>query len=80
MAVKINILVFGNIADIINKSEFQLENINNITELKTFLFDKYPDLKEKTFKISVNGEMTNSDTLNLSQNDNIALLPPFAGG
>lgn len=52
---------------------------NRISTLDAVLVAKYPMLKELPYNIVVNHEVASSH-LELEQNDEIALLPPFAGG
>ena len=47
-------------------------------DLQRFFTERFPELKEMTFKIAVNGIMTNE--LPETAIREIALLPPFAGG
>ena len=75
----ITIKYFGLIAEVTQCKE---ENINFsgslISELLLFLFSKYPDLKNKDFQIAQNQEFVSIDT-KVTGNE-LALLPPFAGG
>lgn len=72
---------FGMLAEHIGKSgetiNFQTEN--DVIELNSFFESKYPVLKNLTYKIAVNQELTENTTLNEIPKE-IALLPPFAGG
>jgi molybdopterin synthase sulfur carrier subunit len=43
------------------------------------LLDKFPSLSNYRFQVAVNKERIKGNVL-LSDNDEIALLPPFAGG
>lgn len=57
----------------INNPSFSVEELNKL------LLDKYPALQEMSFKIAVNQNIAEPTVL-LNENDEIALLPPFAGG
>ncbi|WP_233357749.1 MoaD/ThiS family protein [Haloflavibacter putidus] len=46
--------------------------------MKQNLFEKYPELQQKDFKIAQNQELVSDETLLTGQE--IAVLPPFAGG
>jgi len=75
----ITIKYFGLIAEI---TQCENESISfsekNIKELLELLYVKYPTLKHKDFQVAQNQELVSQQTL-LTGNE-IALLPPFAGG
>ncbi|MBW6483098.1 MAG: MoaD/ThiS family protein [Vicingaceae bacterium] len=73
---------FGMIAE---KTAITKEMLNagndslSVEDLNKLLCNKYPALKEINYKIAVNQTLAD-DFLLLNENDEIALLPPFAGG
>ncbi len=79
MEAGIRVLYFGITGDISGKPEEFFSEITNVADLKSELFTNYPKLKEQPFKISVNQVFAN-DSFRLREGDEIALLPPFAGG
>lgn len=71
---------FGMTAEASGKEEEELSNhYSSIQELKKDLFIKYPDLVNMNFKIAANQTLI-GDEYDLIGNEEIALLPPFAGG
>lgn len=50
-----------------------------VSELKKALEVRYPRLKEQTYRIAIDGKLSEEETL-VEANSEIALLPPFAGG
>ncbi len=74
-----NIKVFGQLEDIMQANEIAVEAVDDTEVLFQLLFEKYPALKEKKFKIAVNKKMIEEKTM-LKPDDEIALLPPFSGG
>ena len=74
-----NIKVFGQLTDIFNGENINIENAADLTELKNRLIDSYPALSGKTFVIAVNKKIIH-ENISLTQNAEIALLPPFSGG
>lgn len=80
--VELNILAFGIAKDIIGKQTFSLDlqEASNVDQLKSKLFENYPELKKLTsLSIAVNNEyVALSQVLNAS--DEIALIPPVSGG
>ena len=75
----INIKYFGQIAEVTQVENEQFDfNKNSVSELIELLFNKYPELKAKDFKVALNQELVDVDTQ--ITGGEIALLPPFAGG
>jgi len=78
--VTLKLKYFGMTAEASGKDEELLDNnYSSVKELKADLLAKYPNLLEINFKVAVNQEIVNDD-YKLSGNEEIALLPPFAGG
>ena len=78
----ITLKYFGLIADITNTNEelFSFDKSDFTThDLINQLHEKYTGLQDVSFAIAVNKSIR-TETLNLNNNDTIALLPPFAGG
>ncbi len=77
--MKIDVKYFGMLAEITNCDAEQLDiEITTIGDLQNLLLDKYPEFEEKDFRFAQNEELVSSDT-NLTGQE-IAVLPPFAGG
>ena len=75
----INIKYFGQIDELTQTKEENLEFSGIIvSELVETLYLKYSNLRTKNFQIAQNQELVSMET-ELTGND-IALLPPFAGG
>ena len=75
----LSIKYFGLLAEVTERSEEKIKfSGKSISDLKTILFQKYEELKNKDFQIVQNNELTTNETkVNATE---IALLPPFAGG
>lgn len=73
------ILFFGRLKEITGSDVLEVKNIKNLSSLRTFIINKYPRLKDEVFAVAVNLEIVNED-IELNDNDEIALLPPIAGG
>jgi len=77
--MKLNIKYFGLLAEVTQcDSETITFSKSSVSELLNILFEKYPRLKDKDFKVAQNNEIISIDTL-INSNE-IALLPPFSGG
>lgn len=79
--MSIKILYFGVLAEIAGKSNELLEwgEGRNTDDVRKVLFEKYPALREKKFKLAVNQQIINGLT-EVPTSADVALLPPFAGG
>lgn len=76
--MKIKVLLFGVLAEKAGEDKMEV-SVADIESLKTYIFEKTPELKGLSFQVSVNQEIT-QDNLKLKDGDEVALLPPFAGG
>ncbi|MFH2144201.1 MAG: MoaD/ThiS family protein [Bacteroidota bacterium] len=77
--MKLKVLFFGKLADVTESDNLEMKNIFSIAELINDLITKYPQLKNEQYKIAVNRKIENNN-IGLIDGDEIALLPPFAGG
>ena len=78
----ITVKYFGLVADITLKKEEQLffeSEAKTLKQLQTKLEAQYPELKKTTYSFALNQLLSQSNEA-LKNNDEIALLPPFAGG
>lgn len=77
--MKIKVLLFGILAEKAGRQDFEVENINDIAALETHLISKYPSFANYKFRISVNQNIVDTNK-KLNEGDEVAFLPPFAGG
>lgn len=80
--MKIDLKYFGMIAESIGKIgeiiELPVRQIK-LNEFKVFLQEQYPSLELLSYKIAINQIIAEEYAL-INAGDEIALLPPFAGG
>lgn len=76
----LNLKYFGMIAEATSK-ENEVVNFDKSTtnDLIDELVKEYPNIKNLNYKIAVNQSIV-ADNYELKENDEIAILPPFAGG
>lgn len=77
--MKITILFFGQLEEIMGASSIKLNDISDTDDLKNKLQQQFPALEKMTFSIAVNKKMIQENTI-LKPEDEVALLPPFSGG
>ena len=73
------ILLFGELTDITKSSSIEIESVKNVAELKNSVHQKFPSLQNFNYQIAVNSSLI-IENISLNETDEIALLPPFAGG
>lgn len=80
--MKIKILAFGIVKDILKGSEIELEvnNSSTVSDLKNNLETTFPEMKKlKSYLIAVDDEYAENDLV-LNSNNEIAIIPPVSGG
>jgi sulfur-carrier protein len=77
--MRITILFFGNLTQITGCNKLPLENLRDIEEVKEYLIAKFPIFKNQKYAVAINRKIVKDNQL-LNDGDEIAFLPPFAGG
>jgi molybdopterin converting factor small subunit len=77
--MKINILLFGILTDKFGKSMIEMENVKDLNQLIEELKEQYKINDEIKFAVARNQEIVR-ENISFNDGDEIALLPPFAGG
>ena len=77
--MEINLLAFGQIAEITGKSSWKMVGIKDTNTLIEKLEEQFPALVKTNYSIAVNKKVIQENTA-INENDTIALLPPFSGG
>jgi len=79
--MNLTVKYYGLVAEITGKNTEHLEykEMPSVKNLKQALQKEYPELEEATFQIAVNQQIADQETP-IKDGDEIALLPPFAGG
>lgn len=77
--MKVNVLLFGKLAEISNSKNVIVENHHHIDSLISHLNSLYPGLKDMKYKIALNQNIITGDNP-LKDGDEVALLPPYSGG
>ena len=77
--MEITVLFFGELAEVAGANKIAVQNMSDTQSLTECMVEKYPALKNRTYRIAVNKEVI-SGKQNLNNGDEVALLPPYAGG
>jgi molybdopterin synthase sulfur carrier subunit len=77
--MQVQIMFFGQLADITGTPELILHDITDTDTLQETLHQLYPALANTKYAIAMNKKTIQGNTI-LSGDTNIALLPPFSGG
>ena len=72
------VLLFGSIAEKANAQTIVIE-AKSVMELRMQLIARVPDLRGMSYAIAVDRRVV-LDDLQLAGNEEVAVLPPFAGG
>ena len=78
-AATVDVLLFGLIAESAGKRNLQVTGVYDLVDLLRHMETQYPFLKTIKFNIAVNKTKMNKNR-RLKTGDQIAILPPFAGG
>jgi molybdopterin synthase sulfur carrier subunit len=77
--MQVNILIFGQLTDIIGVSKLTLKDISTSDELMGILVQRYPALAHVKYVVALDKKVINENT-QLLDDSTVALLPPFSGG
>jgi|688.fasta_scaffold69066_4 molybdopterin converting factor small subunit len=75
---KVKVLFFGVLTEVCGLTEVSMDAVD-MDELKLLLKKRYILLEQYNFVFALNQKMVKENLL-LQDNDELALLPPFAGG
>lgn len=77
--MQVKVMLFGVLAEVANINVKFYSNVKSLGDLKMLIQDDFPEFVHYNFRISVNSVIVNNDP-DLKDGDEIALMPPFAGG
>jgi len=77
--MEIQVLAFGQIAEITGKSSWTMTDIKDTNELVKRAEGEFQNLVQMKYSIAVNKKIIQENTV-INDRDTIALLPPFSGG
>jgi sulfur-carrier protein len=77
--MEINVLFFGVLADVAGTHSKHYRGVESFNDLRHRIEDDFPELFHYNFRIAVNNEIIDDNPV-LNRGDELAFLPPFAGG
>ena len=77
--MEIKVLFFGVLAEVAQTRFRHYRDIISFSDLVHRITDEYPEINHYNYRIAVNGEIVNEDPA-LVNMDEVAFMPPFAGG
>jgi sulfur-carrier protein len=77
--MQVKVLFFGVLSEVAGTDCRHYSDVLSTDGIKMRILDEFPEIQHYNYRISLNNEIINSD-MSLKDNDEVALLPPFAGG
>ena len=75
----INVLFFGVLAEVVKTGSKYYTGVRSFGDLRLRVEDDFPEIVHYDYRIAVNNEIINDEPV-LQNGDEIAFMPPFAGG
>jgi molybdopterin synthase sulfur carrier subunit len=77
--MEVKVLFFGVLTEVTGTNCKHYFEVKSVDDLKLRIQDDFPEVVHYNFRISLNNEIINNDP-KLNDGDEVALMPPFAGG
>jgi molybdopterin synthase sulfur carrier subunit len=77
--MEIRVLFFGVLAEVTQTMFKHYRDVSSYGDLIHRIQDEFPEMVHYNYRIAVNSEMVNDDP-ELKNMDEVAFMPPFAGG
>ena len=77
--MSITIKLFGSLVDAVGKNEIPMQDITDTDSVRKKLIADFPVLENHSFVVAVSKRIVRENK-KLNTGDEVALLPPFAGG
>ena len=77
--MQVKVLFFGVLSEVTGTDCRHYMGIKSISDLRLRILDEFPEIEHYNYRISHNNEIISSDRI-LNDMDEVALMPPFAGG
>jgi len=77
--MEVKVLFFGVLAEVTGTNCKHYREVRSIGDLKLRIQDDFPEVVHYNYRVSLNNEIIDNDP-KLKNGDEVALMPPFAGG
>jgi molybdopterin synthase sulfur carrier subunit len=77
--MQVKVLFFGVLTDVTGTVFRHYNDVKSTGDLRFRIEDDYPEIVHYNFRISLNNVLINEDAV-LNDGDEVAYMPPFAGG
>ena len=77
--MQVKVLFFGVLAEVTGTNFTYFRNVKSLEELKLRIQNDFQEVVHYNYRFSLNNVLVDNDPL-LNDGDEVALLPPFAGG
>ena len=77
--MQVKVLFFGVLAEVAGTASRLYSDVSSLSSLQVRIQDDFPEIVHYNYRISVNNEIINDDPP-LADGDEVAFMPPFAGG
>ena len=75
----VKVLFFGVLAEVTGTNCKHYSEVKSMGDLKLRIQDDFPEMVHYNYRFSLNNALIDNDPL-LNDGDEVALMPPFAGG
>jgi molybdopterin synthase sulfur carrier subunit len=77
--MEVKVLFFGVIAEVAGTAFKHYSDVKSTNDLIMRIQDDFPEIVHYSYRLAVNSMITDKDQI-LKSGDEVALMPPFAGG
>ena len=77
--MQVKVLFFGVLSEVAGSDIRHYQDVRSTEDLIHMILDEFPELEHYSYRLSLNNEIIETD-MPLRDSDEVALLPPFAGG
>ena len=77
--MEVKVLFFGVLAEVTGTSFKHYKDVRTLSDLTLRIADDFPEIVHYNYRIALNNEIIAGES-SLKGDDEIAFLPPFAGG